>query len=282
MAVAAANKHSCAITSHGELLTWGANHEGQLGYGTSDSQSNPAPRLVEALKGKAVSGASAAKRHTVAVTREGEVYTWGHKVGGVERMCVCVWGGGVNGGGNVCIVMPVHLGHKVGGQGPQWWRSGLLAILVVQGKGARVAQSQHMQVGGHGGALLERVHNLVSSNLFTTCSQQGHGCWCGTCSLGSLPWALGVAAPAPVHSPLTAHSLPDTWHLTPCSHRAGGHPQARGASRHEGRCACQRRRAALPQGPRRHGPPAGCLRGGRRVAHLCADVHWCSAGVALR
>lgn len=82
VSVAAANKHSCAITSHGELFTWGANNEGQLGYGTSDSQSNPTPRLVEALKGKAVCRVSAAKRHTVVATREGEVFTWGHKVGG--------------------------------------------------------------------------------------------------------------------------------------------------------------------------------------------------------
>ena len=48
--VAAANKHSAAITSGGEVYTWGANGEGQLGYGTSDSAANPTPRMVEALK----------------------------------------------------------------------------------------------------------------------------------------------------------------------------------------------------------------------------------------
>jgi hypothetical protein len=86
VAVAAANKHSAAITSGGEVFTWGANHEGQLGYGTSDSQSNPTPRLVEALKGRAIGRVSAAKRHTVVLSQEGEVFTWGHKVRGALRL----------------------------------------------------------------------------------------------------------------------------------------------------------------------------------------------------
>lgn len=52
--VAAANKHSAAITAAGEVFTWGSSSQGQLGYGTSDSAANPAPRLVEALKGKVI------------------------------------------------------------------------------------------------------------------------------------------------------------------------------------------------------------------------------------
>lgn len=51
----------------------------QLGYGTSDSVSNAAPRLVEAMRGKAVVAAAAAKRHTLVLTASGEVYTWGHR-----------------------------------------------------------------------------------------------------------------------------------------------------------------------------------------------------------
>lgn len=51
----------------------------QLGYGTSDSNSNAAPRMVEAMKGKRVVAAAAAKRHTLVLTAGGEVYTWGHR-----------------------------------------------------------------------------------------------------------------------------------------------------------------------------------------------------------
>eukprot|EP00798_Chlamydomonas_sp_ICE-L_P029260 gene29260-12503_t len=80
VAVAAANRHSACITSAGEVYTWGANEDGQLGYGTSDSCSNSTPRLVDPLKGKNVVAISASKRHTVVLTSEGEPYTWGHTV----------------------------------------------------------------------------------------------------------------------------------------------------------------------------------------------------------
>jgi inhibitor of Bruton tyrosine kinase len=72
-AVAAANKHSAAVSDTGEVFTWGCNKEGQLGYGTSNSASNYYPRLVEYLKGKAFKGVSAAKYHTVVLGVDGEV-----------------------------------------------------------------------------------------------------------------------------------------------------------------------------------------------------------------
>lgn len=72
-AVAAANKHSAAVSETGEVFTWGCNKEGQLGYGTSNSASNCYPRLVEYLKGKTFKGVSAAKYHTVVLGLDGEV-----------------------------------------------------------------------------------------------------------------------------------------------------------------------------------------------------------------
>ncbi len=79
IAVAAANKHSVAVTAAGEVYSWGSNSLGQLGYGTFDSGSSTAPRLVEALKGRVVVAAAAAKRHTLALTADGDVFTWGHR-----------------------------------------------------------------------------------------------------------------------------------------------------------------------------------------------------------
>ena len=49
-AVAAANKHTAALVDGGAVFSWGANAEGQLGYGTSDSASNAVPRFVEGMK----------------------------------------------------------------------------------------------------------------------------------------------------------------------------------------------------------------------------------------
>ena len=77
--IAAANKHSVAVTSTGEVYTWGSNTCGQLGYGAFDSTSSPTPRVVDAMKGKRVVACAAAKRHTVVLTTDGDVLTWGHR-----------------------------------------------------------------------------------------------------------------------------------------------------------------------------------------------------------
>lgn len=77
--IAAANKHSVAVTSTGEVYTWGSNTCGQLGYGAFDSTSSPLPRVVDAMKGRSVVMCAAAKRHTVVLTKDGDVLTWGHK-----------------------------------------------------------------------------------------------------------------------------------------------------------------------------------------------------------
>ncbi|WIA38637.1 hypothetical protein OEZ86_001947 [Tetradesmus obliquus] len=80
VALAAANKHSAAVMCTGDVYTWGANASGQLGYGSSDSACNPTPRLVESLRGRRLVKVAAAKHHTVVLTADGEVFTFGHKV----------------------------------------------------------------------------------------------------------------------------------------------------------------------------------------------------------
>lgn len=74
VAVAAANKHTAAVSEFGEVFTWGCNREGQLGYGTSNSGSNNTPRFVEYLKGKVFKGVAAAKYHTIVHGADGEVF----------------------------------------------------------------------------------------------------------------------------------------------------------------------------------------------------------------
>ena len=82
----AANKHSAVINQVGMVYTWGSNVHGQLGYGTSDSASNPEPRCVEGLKHKFVAQVSLAKRHSLALSKEGDVYSWGHKCVAPKRI----------------------------------------------------------------------------------------------------------------------------------------------------------------------------------------------------
>jgi alpha-tubulin suppressor-like RCC1 family protein len=62
VAVAAANRHTVAVSDGGAVFSWGCNLQGQLGYGTSDSASNATPRLVEAVKARRRSGCPAQGR----------------------------------------------------------------------------------------------------------------------------------------------------------------------------------------------------------------------------
>jgi len=61
--------HTAVWTETGELFTFGAGDNGKLGHGGKGDER--VPRLVEALVGKKVVGASAGDEHTAAWTDEG-------------------------------------------------------------------------------------------------------------------------------------------------------------------------------------------------------------------
>eukprot|EP00741_Cyanophora_paradoxa_P018855 tig00021098_g18201.t1 len=67
--------HSVARTAAGEVFTWGKGNFGQLGHGSNQDQSTPA--RVAKLAGKRATGVATGGCHTVVLTDEGEVYTWG-------------------------------------------------------------------------------------------------------------------------------------------------------------------------------------------------------------
>lgn len=80
--VSAAKFHSVAVTSHGEVFTWGFGRGGRLGHPDFDIHSGQAavitPRKVTSGLGyRRVKAIAAAKHHTVASTEGGEVFTWG-------------------------------------------------------------------------------------------------------------------------------------------------------------------------------------------------------------
>jgi len=78
-AMAGGSYHTCAITSAGALLCWGANSYGQLGDGTTTTRS--APTTVSGL-GSGVAGVTAGSHHTCAVTTAGAVLCWGSNYSG--------------------------------------------------------------------------------------------------------------------------------------------------------------------------------------------------------
>ncbi|KAM2890194.1 hypothetical protein COP2_008649 [Malus domestica] len=80
--VSAAKFHSVAVTSRGEVYTWGFGRGGRLGHPDFDIHSGQAavitPRHVTfGIGSRRVKAIAAAKHHTVIATEGGEVFTWG-------------------------------------------------------------------------------------------------------------------------------------------------------------------------------------------------------------
>ncbi|CAM9456319.1 unnamed protein product [Ectocarpus sp. 6 AP-2014] len=73
--VAASKHHSAAVTVCGKLFTWGHGKSGRLGHGNEEVCM--LPTQVEGLAHQAVTDVAVAETHTAALTREGELYTWG-------------------------------------------------------------------------------------------------------------------------------------------------------------------------------------------------------------
>lgn len=75
--IACGSSHSAAITSNGELYTWGLGEYGRLGHG--DNVTVLKPRLIQALVGYRVVQVACGSRdaQTLALTDEGLVFSWG-------------------------------------------------------------------------------------------------------------------------------------------------------------------------------------------------------------
>jgi alpha-tubulin suppressor-like RCC1 family protein len=74
VAIAAGDRHTCALLSDGPVRCWGGNGVGQLGDGTTTSRSTPVS--VSSLGGTAVAIA-AGSFHTCALLSDGSVQCWG-------------------------------------------------------------------------------------------------------------------------------------------------------------------------------------------------------------
>ncbi|XP_071532835.1 E3 ubiquitin-protein ligase HERC2 isoform X2 [Panulirus ornatus] len=77
VSIGCGSTYSAAISSQGELYTWGRGNYGRLGHGSSDDHSTPT--LVSALKGECVIDVACGSgdAQTLCVTDSGNVYSWG-------------------------------------------------------------------------------------------------------------------------------------------------------------------------------------------------------------
>ena len=75
VAVSAGDTFSLAVSADGTVWSWGGGDGGILGHG--DEQDEPLPKKIEALTGQRIVSISAGGDSGVAVTADGEVWSWG-------------------------------------------------------------------------------------------------------------------------------------------------------------------------------------------------------------
>ena len=75
IALSAAQWHNLALTADGAVWSWGDGDRGRLGHG--DQQTQLLPKKVEAFAGQRVVALSAGDAHSLALTTDGAVFTWG-------------------------------------------------------------------------------------------------------------------------------------------------------------------------------------------------------------
>ena len=74
-AVQCGASHSLALTASGRVYSWGKNSQGQCGQGVLDDQLKP--EVIRKLEDKVIVQVSAGWEHSLALTREGRIYSWG-------------------------------------------------------------------------------------------------------------------------------------------------------------------------------------------------------------
>jgi alpha-tubulin suppressor-like RCC1 family protein len=114
-AIAAGHLHSVALASDGTLVAWGSNQYGQLGNGSTTTAQTPVAVVAHgALAGKTVVAIAAGGRHTLALTADGRVFSWGSNQAGqlgngsgnpaAATSPVAIFGGGLINGKTVVAI----------------------------------------------------------------------------------------------------------------------------------------------------------------------------------
>nr|XP_060475623.1 E3 ubiquitin-protein ligase HERC2 [Panthera onca] len=75
VAVNSGGKHCLALSSEGEVYSWGEAEDGKLGHGNRSPCDRP--RVIESLRGIEVVDVAAGGAHSACVTAAGDLYTWG-------------------------------------------------------------------------------------------------------------------------------------------------------------------------------------------------------------
>ncbi|CAN1241123.1 Ultraviolet-B receptor UVR8 [Linum perenne] len=75
--IAAGGWHSTTLTQDGEVYGWGRGEHGRLGFGDNDKSSKMVPQKVNLLTGEDIVQVSCGGTHSVALTRDGRIFSFG-------------------------------------------------------------------------------------------------------------------------------------------------------------------------------------------------------------
>lgn len=76
--IASGTSHNLALTTNGELFSWGNNTSGKLGDGSTTNRTQPVAVVASgALAGKTITAIAAGDQHSLALSAEGKVFAWG-------------------------------------------------------------------------------------------------------------------------------------------------------------------------------------------------------------
>jgi alpha-tubulin suppressor-like RCC1 family protein len=175
VAIAAGDDHTCAITAQGALKCWGCNKYGQLGDGTTDTQTTPVN--VSGLSG--VTAVAAGTGDTCVRTSGGEVLCWGNNDQGqlgaendVESRAEPKAVGGLTGGIAALAAKGGHACILSDSGEIQCWGGNKFGQL---GDGTFVGRSAPAPVTGLDGSI-----TILAAGWSQTCAVLGDGrlkCW---------------------------------------------------------------------------------------------------------
>jgi len=196
IAITAGNAHTCAVTTGGTAWCWGANVDGSLGDGSTESSSLPVN--VTGL-GSGISAIAAGYSHTCALTSGGAVRCWGSNFngqlgdGGTTDSLVAVNVSGLGSGVSAITAGYSHTCAVTSGGGALCWGYNWFGQL---GNGSGTSSTVPVDVSG-----LDTGVSAMTAGFFHTCALTSGGamrCW-GYNSSGRLGDGGTTSSPVPVN-----------------------------------------------------------------------------------
>ena len=182
-AVSAGTFHTCAITTEGAVLCWGANGNGQLGDGSSVKRRTSPAKVAGLAEG--VVAVSAGELHTCALTDSGGVKCWGENGNGqlgdgttTDRISP-VDAAGLGGGAVAISAGTIHTCALTASGGVKCWGRMLLGPLSVQERALGTGVARDIKTAEYVEGLTSGVI-AVSSGTLHTCALTTSGgvkCW---------------------------------------------------------------------------------------------------------